>query len=213
MNFERFVNSLSKIKDFPLPGIKAQLEMAPLIRQQELREYGERRRNARRAAVLSLFYPDQRDQTNFMLIHRKTYPGVHSNQVGFPGGKFEEEDKGLEQTALRETEEEIGVSKNSITIIKELTDLYIPPSNFVVQPYLGLIEHTPSFVPQDDEVEGLIEVKLSHFLEDRSLTSQKLSTSYAKEIEVPAFELNGYIVWGATAMMLNEVKAILRATI
>ena len=135
---------------------------------------------------------------------------MHSAQVSFPGGRFEDGDGSLKETALRETEEEVGVNKQEITVLKELTDIYIPPSNFYVQPYLGLIRATPKFTLQKEEVEELIEVPLDHFLDDSTITIQTLSTSYAKNIKVPAFLLNGHLVWGATAMMLSEVREMIK---
>ena len=138
-----------------------------------------------------------------MLILRKTYKGVHSAQIGFPGGKVEPEDDSLEMTALRETEEEVGVPTQDVSVLKKLTEIYIPPSNFFVQPYLGIAESTPQFIPQESEVEALIEVPLKEFLNNNIRVDKLLKTSYAQQIKVPAFELQGHIVWGATAMMLN----------
>ena len=113
-------------------------------------------------------------------------------------------------TALRETEEEIGVDPKRVEVIKELTHVYIPPSNFYVHPYMGLTTHTPDFRLQPSEVEDLLEVDLPQFMSDDQLTHRVLTTSYATQIKVPAFELNGHIVWGATAMMLNEVRELLK---
>jgi len=157
-----------------------------------------------------VFYPDKSDNTSFLLILRKTYKGVHSNQVGFPGGRLEIFDKNLKHTALRETEEEVGIAKSDVEVLKRLTKLYIPPSNFWVYPYVGLLYKTPNLVPQKSEVEKILEIDIDEFLDENSLIKQKLSTSYASNIEVPAFSLNGQVVWGATAMMLSELKELLR---
>ena len=159
---------------------------------------------------MAVFYPGQQEETRFVLILRKTYKGVHSNQVGFPGGRVEKFDRDLMQTALRETEEEVGIPQEEVQVLRELTRLYIPPSNFWVQPFMGIIQKTPLLVPQEEEVESVLEIDIDHFLSDSCLTHQRLSTSYATNIEVPAFLLNGHVVWGATAMMLSEMKEILR---
>jgi 8-oxo-dGTP pyrophosphatase MutT (NUDIX family) len=159
---------------------------------------------------MALFYPSETMETHLILILRKTYKGVHSAQVGFPGGKIEPGDADLQAAALRETEEEVGISASSISVLKELTEIYIPPSNFFVQPFLGITTSTPKFVAQEDEVEALIEVPLTHFMDDSVLVTKILTTSYATNIEVPAFLLNGHVVWGATAMMLSEVREILK---
>lgn len=159
---------------------------------------------------MAVFYPNDQHLTHLVLILRKTYRGVHSNQVGFPGGRVEVYDKNLKHTALRETEEEVGINKDDIRVIKKLTKLYIPPSDFWVHPYVGIIDKTPILKPQESEVEKILEVNLDDFLDDENLIIQKLSTSYASEIEVPAYMLNGHVVWGATAMMLSELKELLK---
>ncbi len=209
MKFESFIKLVSKISNLPLPGREVQLEMAPVQRLKELKEIDIKARNPRQAAVMALFYPNDRAETQLVLILRKTYKGVHSNQVGFPGGKQEDDDRNLEHTALRETEEEVGVSQKAITVFKELTNIYIPPSNFWVQSFMGYTLAQPLFIAQEDEVEAIIEVPLEEFVNDRALVSERLSTSYMDDIEVPAYKLQGHIVWGATAMMLSEVRSIL----
>lgn len=184
--------------------------MAPKLRIEELQKQAAISKKARNAAVISLFYPNMAENTNLLLILRKTYKGVHSNQIGFPGGKYEKEDTDLLYTALRETHEEVGVMPERIEVIKTLTQIYIPPSNFNVQPYIGLYKNPSPFTIQEEEVEALVEVSLSDFMDDNLVFSQKLTTSYANNIDVPAFKLNGYTVWGATAMMLSEVKELLK---
>ena len=193
-----------------LPGEAIQHKMAPIERLSELKKNAIQKQTARKAGVMALFYPSQSLDTHLILILRKTYKGVHSAQVGFPGGKIEPEDQSLLDTALRETEEEVGVNAKSISVLKQLTEIYIPPSDFFVQPFLGVTYQTPTFIPQEEEVEALIEVPLTHFMDDKILTTSTLSTSYATNIQVPAFMLNDHVVWGATAMMLSEVRELLK---
>lgn len=210
MNFDKFLVSLSKIKNIPLPAETSQFKMSPPFRRELISRYKEAMKDAKKAGVLAMFYPDNSHQTHLALILRKTYHGVHSAQIGFPGGKFEDDDKSLKYTAIRETYEEIGVPKHDIQVIKQMTEVYIPPSNFYVQPFIGITSNTPKFIKQDDEVEAIIEVPLSHFLDEKIVVTKSVSTSYTVKIDVPAYELNGHVVWGATAMMLSEIKDILK---
>lgn len=210
MIFQEFEKKIVKITKMQLPGETAQFKMAPMERLAELKRIAYKKNTAKKAGVMALFYPAIDNKTHLALILRKTYKGVHSAQIGFPGGKYEESDSSLQETALRETEEEVGVNRESVSVLKKLTEIYIPPSNFFVQPFVGIATETPQFILQDEEVEELIEVPLLHFMDDSIKTIQTLSTSYAKNIEVPAFMLNKHLVWGATAMMLNEVREMLK---
>ncbi|MDC7993831.1 NUDIX hydrolase [Altibacter sp. HG106] len=209
MTFEAFSAKIVKVAQMRLPGEAAHVEMAPIERVIALKREAERQKTAKKAAVMVLFYPGAKEETHMILILRKTYKGVHSNQVGFPGGKVEPEDTSLEDTALRETEEEVGVPIASVEVVTALTDIYIPPSHYVVQPYLGITRKRPQFIAQEEEVEALIEVPVREFLDPEVLIEQQITTSYATNIQVPAFLLGGHVVWGATAMMLNEVRSLL----
>ncbi|MGR7811844.1 NUDIX hydrolase [Lacinutrix undariae] len=210
MNFEAFLKLVSKIEQLPLPGEVSQLKMSPPFRDNLIDNHKELMKTSRKAGVMALFYPDVTADTKLILILRKTYKGVHSGQVGFPGGKHEIEDANMKITALRETEEEVGVPIKNITVIKTLTQLYIPPSHFTVHPFLGYATKTPNFVKQDSEVEDLIEVSLQDFINDSNVINTYVTTSYSDKTEVPALKLNDFIVWGATAMMLSELKDLLK---
>lgn len=210
MKFQYFKDNSSKLKKIILPGEEAHYKLAPFLRLQELENLNIEEKNPKHAGVMAVFYPDQQEKVRFVLILRKTYQGVHSNQVGFPGGRVEKSDFNLMQTALRETEEEVGIPQQEITVLKELTQIYIPPSNFYVFPFLGIMDKTPVLIPQEKEVESVLEIDLDDFLSDSCLIKKTLSTSYAKNIEVPAFLLNEQVVWGATAMILSEMKDVLK---
>lgn len=197
----------------PLPGEASHHKMVPEFRLQELAAITKNQVAPRKAAVMALFYPDKQNQTHLLFILRKTYKGVHSNQVAFPGGKAEPEDNSLQATALRETFEEVGVPEKEVRVLKKLTSVFIPPSNFIVQPYIGVYDAKLPFVLQVSEVEDILEVALADILSETNTVIKKLSTSYATNVAVPAYELNGYTVWGATAMMLSEINALLKQVV
>ena len=212
MNFNDFLKLTVKIENLPVPAESSQFKMSPPYRGHLVKEQKEHIKNARKSAVMALFYPNADNETEFVLILRKTYKGVHSAQVGFPGGKLEANETD-EQAALRETEEEIGVSQKNIEVIKEMTSLYIPPSNFFVQPFIGILKATPNFIKQESEVEAILKVKLIDFFNEENVVTKNVSTSYGARVAVPAYNLNNFIVWGATAMMLSEVKDLLKTAI
>lgn len=210
MNFDDFSNRISKIENLELPGSASHYKMTPLFRVKELESGKVLKKNPKRAAVMALFYPNLEGQTYLLLILRNTYKGIHSNQIALPGGKVEKSDLNLLETALRETYEEVGADREQITVIRSLSEIYIPPSNFEVTPYLGLYKKEKPFLMQVEEVAAIVEVPLQDFMDDKKIFHQILNTSYAQNVEVPAFNLNGYTVWGATAMMLNEIKELFR---
>jgi len=211
MNFNTFITSIKGIENAELPAEASQFKMSPPYREKLVAKQRELIKTAKQSAVLALFYPDKENETRLILILRKTYKGVHSAQVGFPGGKLEANET-LKEAALREANEEVGVDINTVTVLKEMTQVYIPPSNFFVQPYLGISNITPEFIKQEAEVEDLLEVKLSDFFNSDNEVTKTVTVSKGLEIEVPAYNLNNHLVWGATAMMLSEIKDLLKST-
>lgn len=208
MQFGDFLSILSQLETQQLPGIQAHRRMIPEIRTIPSIKEVERAKPSQ-AGVLALFYPDLDKETRFLLTLRASYPGAHSAQVSFPGGKQEAGDLDLAQTALRETCEETGVRPDSILIKKTMTRTYIPPSNFLVSPFLGVSSELPVFKP-NHEVREIIEVKLRDLLDENTVGVKNLSTSYMENIDVPCFHFEGHIVWGATAMMLSEIKELIK---
>lgn len=191
-----------------LPGESSQLKMAPASRLVEEKILSKQTNTARMAGVMVLFYG--KENLNVALI-RRTYDGsVHSGQISFPGGEKESVDKDLLDTAKRELYEEIGVKEEKYEVIKELTDIYIPPSNFYVQPYLAICHTPPVFCKQDLEVAEVLQVPIEQLLDDKNLINTELKSAYDTIIEVPAFKFDGHIVWGATAMILYEVRDLMK---
>ena len=209
MLFKDFIKFIPKIEKEKLLSTDAHIKMAPLERISYLKEENYMDKNPKKAAVLMLFYP-KNEITHLALIVRNTYPGVHSSQISFPGGKEELEDDTLEFTALRETEEEVGVAMHKVEVIRQCSEIYIPPSNFLVTPYLGFSTENLEFTPNPDEVKRILELPIHQLLNDEIIVQTKMTTSYATNIDVPAFQVEKYVVWGATAMMLSELKELFK---
>ncbi|WP_139958036.1 NUDIX hydrolase [Flavicella sediminum] len=209
MNNSNFENLIVALQNATLGGTDAQFKLAPELRKPFSKE-AIANRKAKKAAVLALFYPNERGETMLLLTLRADYKGTHGAQVSFPGGKVEIQDKNLQQTALRESFEEVGLAPENIEIIKELTDVYIPPSNFLVTPFIGYTNNQPVFYV-NEEVAEIIEVPLKDMLNDASVQYMTKDTSYAKEMNIPYFNLNNHVVWGATAMIISEIKELLKS--
>jgi 8-oxo-dGTP pyrophosphatase MutT (NUDIX family) len=203
--YEPLLRQLRRDLCAPLPGRSVQYRMAP--RPRPGGEFDDAPRpDARRGGVLALLYPHA-GEIFLPLILRSTYLGVHSGQIGFPGGGYEATDGDLTATALREAYEEIGVHASQYTVLGQLTPLYVSASNYLVQPIVGWIDYRPTFNPDPYEVAALLEAPLAALL-DPATRRVEPWTLRGHEIEVPFFALGGYAVWGATAMMLSELLAL-----
>jgi 8-oxo-dGTP pyrophosphatase MutT (NUDIX family) len=167
--------------------------------------------NPKRSAVLILLYASGKT-IKFPLIVRPVYNGVHSGQVALPGGKHEESDKNLQVTAIRETEEETGILKKNVKIIGKLSELYIPPSNYLVTPFVGIHTVKPEFIPQESEVARIVETDVEKIMDEKNIFEKKMKLSSGVSVLTPYFDLNGLTVWGATAMILSEFKTVLYET-
>jgi|TARA_B110000438_G_scaffold76769_1_gene76979 8-oxo-dGTP pyrophosphatase MutT (NUDIX family) len=201
MHFSDFKNILLKLNDFNLPGNKSLLKLAPPNRVKQFIE-GYTITNPKHAAVMLLFYADKNQNTRITLILRNTYNGVHSNQISFPGGKKDKSDSNLKHTAIRETVEELGIDETLINLVGPLSQVYIPPSNFNVQPFVGIYNGTPFFNPDSKEVSLVIKPLLKDLLNIKSIKSEVFVQN--KKIIVPSYIIEGHVVWGATAMIINE---------
>jgi 8-oxo-dGTP pyrophosphatase MutT (NUDIX family) len=165
-----------------------------------------------KSSVLVLLFPGKENgQPAFVVTLRPTYEGIHSGQISLPGGRFELTDENLMQTALREANEEIGMDPEEVTIIGRLTELYIPPSNYLVQPFVGFTSISPVFNPQPTEVEKIIEIPVNQLLDERNVMEKEISVA-GIQFSAPSFVIDGTTIWGATSMILNEFKEILRKT-
>lgn len=189
-----------------LPGKLAHIEIAP-NRRIDFNE--DELLNARESGVLILLYLIEKEP-HLALMQRTTYNGAHSGQVSFPGGKRETLDRDIIHTALREANEEVGIVMDDVDVIGRLSDVYIPVSNFNVSPIVGCVNYHPQFMIDVREVEELIELKLSDLTNVKELTISNITLPNKTIIKAPSFRFNDKIIWGATALMLNELRWVLR---
>lgn len=202
MELTDLVNVLESALKGPLPGRLGQQEMAPLPLE-EARFDRFRMEHARKGAVLLLICPSTTG-VQIPFIKRASYAGVHSGQIALPGGKMEPDDHDLRITAVRETEEEIGVDRRKIQLLGALSDLYIPPSNFYIRPFIGFTSEVPLFKPDAREVERLICSDFDALIDERNKKRKSFPIPSGGEIMAPYFEIDREVVWGATAMILSE---------
>ncbi|MFL2636982.1 MAG: NUDIX hydrolase [Flavobacteriaceae bacterium] len=204
MKFSEFEHRLLKLKNKSLPGWKSHLELAPENRLELLKQQIKSKKKD--AAVSLCFFPDSNQNIRLPLILRNNYNGVHSNQISFPGGKKDDRDITLIDTAIRETNEEIGLIRAEMKLQFKLTNIYIPPSNFLVRPFVFKIKSTPLIKADDKEVSDVLLPKLSEILD---LNIQYGPTEKMRQ-KNPYFLIKNHVVWGATAMILNEFKTIFK---
>lgn len=173
--------------------------------------------STRMAGVLALVHPlpgtTPEDNTlALLLIQRQPDPGVHSGQMAFPGGSWEPGDEDYVQTALRETCEEVGACAEDITILGQLTPVFIPPSNFLVHPSVGYTAQCPQWQLNPAEVAAVVEFPLADLIND-SVKRREPWNFNGHTVSVPYYDVSGYTVWGATAIMLSELEWRLRTVL
>lgn len=162
-------------------------------------------------SVLILLYPDE-GSIRFPLTKRQTYAGAHSGQISLPGGKTEAGETFIE-TALREAEEEIGINRTEVTVAGRLSDFFVIPSNFLVTPVIAYSKVRPVFTADPYEVARILTADIFDLLDDRAVKSKEITAASHFQMQAPHFEIEGEVVWGATAMMLNEFRMILKEII
>jgi len=202
-----FLTKLKQRLQLPLPGLEAQFEMAHVNRE-KLKPFDPKSEGYRNSAVLILLIK-RGDEFLIPLTERPVYNGAHSGQISFPGGKFDEADGTLEQTALRECYEEIGIKKN-IEVIGELSPLHIYVSKFIVHPFVGILNSDKiNYKPHSTEVKNIIELPLHRLLLPELVKETYVEPTPGFKFKTPYFDVEGRVVWGATAMILNEFKHLL----
>jgi 8-oxo-dGTP pyrophosphatase MutT (NUDIX family) len=147
-------------------------------------------------------------QIKFPLIRRAEYAGIHSGQISLPGGKTEAGETPVE-TALRETEEEVGIPRHSPKVLGALTNFLVIPSNYIITPIIATLDGIPSFHADTREVAAILSCSLNALLDEESIREAEILVSGKHRLRAPHFEVEKHIVWGATAMMLNELRLVL----
>jgi 8-oxo-dGTP pyrophosphatase MutT (NUDIX family) len=187
-----------------LPGLAAQLRMAPPVRQKIARYDA----NVKLGGVLVLLYPKS-NIWHLLLMQRTADGGTHSGQISFPGGKYDASDGTITYTAIRECYEEMGIAQHQYRVLGNLTPLYIPPSNFLVTPTLAIAHARPNLIPNRSEVNEVIEVPLHELFANKTEAEVMRSDNKTLSMRAPVYVLaDGRYIWGATAMMLSELEVL-----
>lgn len=203
-----FIKELQDKLEGPLPGIEAQMKMAPPIRHREMKAPAD----ARLGGVMILIF-DIDNKWNTILIRRTEDGKTHSGQISFPGGKMDHTDKDIIHTACRECEEEIGVKMKDIIVLGSLSPIYIPPSNFLVTPTIGFIKNLQNYKASEREVQEIIQLPLELLFNDsiKKEKAVKRSDKIDEVMQTPIYELSeDLVIWGATAMMISELEMIVK---
>jgi len=206
-----FLDKLKRCLKEPLPGEKVQREMSAHPRG-KTGIYFNFEDDPKESSVLILLFERDGD-LYYPLIQRPQYTGVHSGQIGLPGGKVEEEDKDRIATALRETEEEIGVEAKDIQILGQLTELYVQASHYNVMPVVGYLPYIPKYIPDPEEVSRVIDGRVLDLVLEEKKREKELTIRNTFHIIAPYFDVEGEVVWGATAMILSEFSAVIKGII
>ena len=217
MDYQTFINCIPKVTDFSLPGKRGHAMMAPssirrlYLSNDEVFEYEndlENYQKARKASVLLYIY-EYKDALYLTLIKRTTYDGPHSAQISFPGGKPASLDSSLWDTAKREFKEELGVDLLSTSPFLTLSQVYIPPSNFLVTPFVAVVKKKPFFQLDPREVALQINISLDELIHLKIKQCPILEGNH-KGVVVPCYVYEGHMIWGATAMVLSEFILFLK---
>lgn len=206
MEENNFINYLKNRLGDNLPGRDAHTEMAPFIGKLPFRDF-KPKPDAKKSAVLVIIADNNSGSFDILFTLRSRLLKSHSGQICFPGGRKENDETAIE-TALRETYEEIGLSGDYLTIIGRLSDLYVPPSNSLIAPVIAYVPKLPELKLSLDEVEAAFTADLT-ILSDEKSKKQSLEEISGTKVLVPYWDIYpGTKLWGATAMILNELVTI-----
>jgi 8-oxo-dGTP pyrophosphatase MutT (NUDIX family) len=206
MSFEELQQKLLDRLKHPLPGARAHDPMRAIPVGNLIPRF-EHKTAPKPGGVLILLY-EADGQIKFPLIKRPEYLGAHSGQVSLPGGKAEAGENIID-TALREGEEEIGITRASVDVLGVLSDFFVIPSNFLVTPVVGVVRSVPVFRPDPKEVAKIFEGTIDGLIHAEAIRQKEITAAGKFRLMAPHFEIENEVVWGATAMMLNEFRTVL----
>jgi 8-oxo-dGTP pyrophosphatase MutT (NUDIX family) len=204
-NFNQLIERLRIRLQQPLPGATAHQVMRATPVGNVLPNFSHKL-PPRPGSVLILLYPDK-NNIIFPLIQRPQYVGAHSGQVSLPGGKAEAGED-IITTALREGEEEIGIQQQQVQVLGCLSEFFVIPSNFLVTPVIGYVPEPPALTPDAVEVERILLADLHALIHPNAIQTKEIMAAGKYTMQAPHFTVEGEVVWGATAMMLNEFREV-----
>lgn len=203
------IDDIKKRLAHQLPGEEAHIPMSPMGRGRSS-EAIKNAVNYRESAVALVIY-ENNAELNGILTQRSSYRGIHSGQICLPGGKKENFDLSLKETAIRECVEEIGLFQERFNLLGELTPVFIPLSNFSIQPYIFHYSESPVFTKNIREVAEIFTFPLKQLFEKDIIKKTRIEFSEERFLDdIPYFDINNKVVWGATALILHEFKEMLQ---
>lgn len=203
----KFIEYLSRRLEKPLPGLHSQLRMAPTPLSEGPTRELEAPPHAKKSSVLILLFPNEKGRLELILTLRSSDID-HGGQISLPGGRSDERESHVE-TALRETEEEVGIKPENIEILGFLSDLYVSHSNNLVKPVVGYLPEIPELKPNPAEVEEAFTIEVKSLAAKKNLTVENWDLK-KYSYEVPYWDVHEVPLWGATAMILHELLDLYR---
>jgi len=206
--FEQFSKELYQAFQRPLPGEVAHQPLKPYLNISKNIDVPQLIK-PRLGAVMALIYPVN-NEPYLLFIERPVYDGVHSGQIAFPGGRIEKKDASYLEAALRETKEEIGIDPHKISVVGALSNVFVFASNFMVYPFVGVLQEPPLLILEEKEVASTLQIPLNTFLQPGIIKEKPIKNALGFTLMAPYYDLQGKVLWGATAMMVSELAAIIQ---
>lgn len=184
----------------PIDALKLRDELRVLLSKLQKQPYNVT--TERRAGVLLMFYP-KRGAPHVLFTKRSKEVAEHKGEISFPGGAYDPEDETILQTALRESREELGLNVNELEILGELDDVYVPPTRFLITPFIAFAREPPKPRPSASEISEVIEIPVSELL-DPSILREELRGAGGMKRYLQFYNYEDHVIWGATARILKQ---------